>query len=1055
MFANEVKRMIQRSLLVGFCVLCGNVVMAQANYEPLRDNASGSQNRGAAQETRRVVPPPVVVFVPQIIVGKNYKQITLQDLDIKTKVIGNVATTTYEMTMYNPNSNIMEAELEFPLAENQTIAAVALDINGKMREGVVVEKTKARQTFEAVVRQGADPLLVEKTSGNQFKTRIYPFSPNGTRKIRIVLEEFLKKEKGQFKYTLPLQFKQELKNFTLDIEIPTGTNNLPEVTTDLPNFRFTNVEQVARSHFEAKNYMLNNNLSFRIPQVGKNKTFTHAEGNKTYFYTNLDVNQQDKAKTMPGKIAIVWDTSLSGSKRNIEKEKELLKEYLKKVQNATVTFIPFNLEQGKEQTVTVKNGDASALIELIDNVVYDGATRFNALALNKIKADEILLFTDGINTYDKQNNLVLPKIPLYIISSSAEYEPGLLKAWANKTYGSFINLTAVDANKALALLTNKPLRIIKYKVKNITDVYPAIGSEVGESISVSGILVSGEDAQYCEHPDNEPAKGADFEVVLGYDPKHIVGTEKFTVKAGGNNPAVARLWAMQKIQDLEQDPQGNKKEILALGQEYSIVTSDTSLLVLENASDYARYNITPPEELLEEYNRIIKNRTTEESKATQNAWDDAVNQAKVVKEWWNKEFEAPAPKPKKYQPLEDGEIYGDAASSSDLSAHDMDAPSNFIIRPIDASADAPARNEAMADRAARPAVRNSVVRRSASASSARRSVESAAFADMALEEVEPSFSASSRGASAGGPSIKVQSWDPDTPYLKILKKSKDAELYADYLKLKTGYQDQPSFYFDITDEFIRRGKNKEALVVLSNITEMKLDNVELLRIAANKLLQIKQYEYAIELFEKITQLRDEDPQSFRDLALAYWAKGDYQKAFDLFYKVLGTNWHRSNEVKQIVFVELNNLLNEHSKLKKKDLPKDLVFNMPVDIRIVMAWSTDNTDMDLHVIDPIGEECYYSNKLTAIGGRYPHDFRQGFGPEEYMVKKAVDGKYVIRTNSFGDYRQSIAGATTVYLDIYTNYGRPNQKHERTFVRAENVKDNNTIGEIVWDKAKQKK
>ena len=1020
--------MIKRSLLVGFCVLCGNMTMAQSNYEPLRDDASGAQNR---QETR-IIPPPVVVFVPQITVSKNYKQITIQDLDIKTKIIGNVATTSYEMTLHNPNSNIMEAELTFPLAENQTIAAIAFDINGKMREGVVVEKTKARQTFEAVVRQGADPLLVEKTSGNQFKTRIYPFSPNGTRKIRIVLEEFLGKEKGQFKYTLPLQFKQELKNFSLDIEIPTGTNNLPEVTTDLPNFRFTNTEQVVRSHFEAHNYMLNNTLSFRIPQVGKNKTFTHAEGKQTYFYTNLDVKQQAQAKTMPEKIAVVWDISLSGTKRNIEKEKALLKEYLKKVNNATVTFIPFNLEQGKEQTVTVKNGDASALIELIDNVVYDGATRFNTLALGKIKADEILLFTDGINTYDKQNKLALPKIPVYVINSSAEYEPGLLKAWANKTYGSFINLIAVDQNKALALLTNKPLRIIKYKVKNIKDIYPVVGSEAGENISIAGILLTGEEAQVCEDPESAPSQGTDLEVVLGYDAKHITGTEKFTVKAGGNNPAVARLWAMQKIQDLEIDPQGNKKEILDLGQQYSIVTSNTSLLVLESAEDYARYNITPPEELLAEYNRIINNRAKEESQEQQDAWKDAVEQAKEVKEWWNKDFDGYAAKKAKYQALRDTDSSAEGYSGTG-EVFDLIIPDRVLERTATRNASASMARMASADMAAEESVY----------------MEADALSDMMADEAAPSAAPRSSGGS-----IKVKSWDPDTPYLKILKKSKDAELYADYLKLKTGYEDQPSFYFDITDEFIRRGKNKEALIILSNITEMKLDSVELLRIAANKLLQIEQYDYAIELFEKITQLRDEDPQSFRDLALAYWAKGDYQKAFDLLYKVLGTAWHRSNEIKQIVFVELNNLLNAQPKLNKKDLPKELVFKMPVDIRIVMAWSTDNTDMDLYVIDPVNEECYYRNKLTAIGGRYPHDFREGFGPEEYMVKKAVDGKYTIRTNNFADGRQSIAGATTVYLDIYTDYGRPNQKHERTFVRTENVKDNNTIGEIVWEKGNKK-
>ena len=44
--------------------------------------------------------------------------------------------------------------------------------------------------------------------------------------------------------------------------------------------------------------------------------------------------------------------------------------------------------------------------------------------------------------------------------------------------------------------------------------------------------------------------------------------------------------------------------------------------------------------------------------------------------------------------------------------------------------------------------------------------------------------------------------------------------------------------------------------------------------------------------------------------------------------------------------------------------------------------------------------------------------------------------------------------------YPNYSRPNQKHERVFVRTENVKEKNAIGEITWsdegflDKVKKK-
>ena len=41
------------------------------------------------------------------------------------------------------------------------------------------------------------------------------------------------------------------------------------------------------------------------------------------------------------------------------------------------------------------------------------------------------------------------------------------------------------------------------------------------------------------------------------------------------------------------------------------------------------------------------------------------------------------------------------------------------------------------------------------------------------------------------------------------------------------------------------------------------------------------------------------------------------------------------------------------------------------------------------------------------------------------------------------------ATTLYLDLYTNYSKPNQKHERILIRTEDVKKKDYIGEIIWD------
>ena len=71
--------------------------------------------------------------------------------------------------------------------------------------------------------------------------------------------------------------------------------------------------------------------------------------------------------------------------------------------------------------------------------------------------------------------------------------------------------------------------------------------------------------------------------------------------------------------------------------------------------------------------------------------------------------------------------------------------------------------------------------------------------------------------------------------------------------------------------------------------------------------------------------------------------------------------------------------------------------LDLDLRIVLAWDTDMTDMDLWVTEPSGEKCYYSNALTAMGGHFSRDLRGGYGPEEYAVRRARAGSYLIQAD----------------------------------------------------------
>jgi uncharacterized protein YfaP (DUF2135 family) len=71
------------------------------------------------------------------------------------------------------------------------------------------------------------------------------------------------------------------------------------------------------------------------------------------------------------------------------------------------------------------------------------------------------------------------------------------------------------------------------------------------------------------------------------------------------------------------------------------------------------------------------------------------------------------------------------------------------------------------------------------------------------------------------------------------------------------------------------------------------------------------------------------------------------------------------------------------------------------LKIILVWDTDNTDVDLWVTEPSGEKCFYSYQNTKIGGSLDIDVTNGFGPEVYTLAQAKKGSYLIQVNYYSD------------------------------------------------------
>jgi len=157
---------------------------------------------------------------------------------------------------------------------------------------------------------------------------------------------------------------------------------------------------------------------------------------------------------------------------------------------------------------------------------------------------------------------------------------------------------------------------------------------------------------------------------------------------------------------------------------------------------------------------------------------------------------------------------------------------------------------------------------------------------------------------------------------------------------------------------------------------------------------------------------------------------------------------RFAEIELPALMELNRILVRAKPygVEEKRLDKRLVKLLDVDIRIVMSWHADKTGLELRVTEPSDETASPSHNRTAIGGLLSRSFTDGYGPEEYLVHKGTHGKYTIQTTYSGSPAAWVLGAVTLHVDVFTNFGRADERRQSFTIRLKNSDDTVTVGEV---------
>lgn len=94
-----------------------------------------------------------------------------------------------------------------PLAEMQdaSISGFGMWIGNDLIEADVVEKQRAREIYETILREKRDPGLLEWTGGNSFKARVFPIEARSEKRIKVVYTQVLPLRANRYRYAYRLR----------------------------------------------------------------------------------------------------------------------------------------------------------------------------------------------------------------------------------------------------------------------------------------------------------------------------------------------------------------------------------------------------------------------------------------------------------------------------------------------------------------------------------------------------------------------------------------------------------------------------------------------------------------------------------------------------------------------------------------------------------------------------------------------------------------------------------------------------------------------------------
>jgi len=542
--------------------------------------------------------------------------------DVHVTINNGIAVTEVTQVFRNTENRQVEALYTFPVPKGASVANFSMWINGKEMVGEVLEKERAREIYNSYKRKRQDPGLLEQVDYKTFEMRIFPIAAQAEQKVRIAYYQELDVDHDWFTYVYPLATvtrkdidSKTTGRFAIKIE---ARSAVPMVEMRSPSHEDAFV--IARhteDYYEASLETTGGSLARDVvlaahlsrPHTGIDLVTSRQGGEDGYFYATITAGE-DLGKLDTG-MDYVFVIDISGSMGNDSKlavSKKSVGAFVEALDtNDRFELMTFNIQPHTlfNSTQPVNTGTLARAAAFLDSQQAKGGTVLNPAITAAYKYSDpdrqlnVVILSDGMTEQRERRELLglIQSRPrntrVFCIGVGNEVNRPLLEQLAQDSGGLAAFVSRGDNfNRQAAAFRRKLLRPaaadLELQINGLTvyDVEPRVLPDLyhGTPIRIYGRYKGGGDAGVTLKGD---IRGRAFKqsATLNFPPRDE------------DNPEIERMWAWKRVDrllktaDRNGSRQGVLDEIVALGEEYSIVTEYTSFLVLENDAEYRRWKI--------------------------------------------------------------------------------------------------------------------------------------------------------------------------------------------------------------------------------------------------------------------------------------------------------------------------------------------------------------------------------------------------------------------------------------------------------------------------------